>query len=203
MAGPIGAPAQFDVAAALEHAVEDRLGEIRIVQDPAPRGERLVRGEDHRPPVQVAVVDDLEEHVGRVRPVAEIAHLIDHQHVRMRVGRQRMPQAAPAGGERQVGDQRRRRGEDGVEAVLDGAVGDGDGQVRLAGAARPAEEQRVAAVTNSGLNALPRSERRTADWKVKSYSSMVLRNGKWARRTQRWMRVCARCATSSAMRMAR
>ena len=42
-------------------------------------------------------------------------------------------------------------------------------------------------VTNSGPRALPSSESRTADWKVKSYSSMVLRNGKRARRTQRWM----------------
>jgi len=40
-------------------------------------------------------------------------------------------------------------------------------------------------VMKSALRALPSSERRTPDWKVKSNSSTVLRNGKWARCTQR------------------
>ncbi len=63
----------------------------------------------------------------------------------MGVGRQGVPEAAPAGGQRELADERRRRGEGGVEAILDRAVGDGDGQVGLAGPAGPAEDQRVAA----------------------------------------------------------
>jgi hypothetical protein len=35
VAGSVGAPAQFDVSAALKHAVEDGLGEIGVVQDTA------------------------------------------------------------------------------------------------------------------------------------------------------------------------
>ena len=41
-------------------------------------------------------------------------------------------------------DERRRRGKAGVEAILNRAVGDGDGQVGLAGATGPAGDQAVA-----------------------------------------------------------
>ena len=192
MARPVGAPAQFEVPAPFGHSVEDRLGEIRVVQDPPPRGQRFVRGEDHRTLMQVPVVDDLKEDVRRVGPVAEIADFIDDQDVRMRVARQRLAKLAVARGRGEILDQRRRRGEERVEAILDGTVSDGDRQVRLAGAARSADDEGWRWVMNSGPSALPSSERRTADWKVKSYSSMVLRNGKCARCTHRWMRVCAR-----------
>jgi hypothetical protein len=47
----------------------------------APGRQRLVRGENHRASVQVAVIDDLEEHVRSVRAVAEVADLVDHQDV--------------------------------------------------------------------------------------------------------------------------
>src|SRR5437899_9867268 len=62
----------------------------------------------------------------------------------MRVARQRLAELAVAGGRGEVLDQRRRRGEERVEAVLDGAVGERDRQVRLARTARPAEDERVA-----------------------------------------------------------
>ena len=91
VAGTVGAPAEFDMPAALEHAVEDGLGEIRVVQHAAPRGERLVGGEDHRALVQVAVIHDLEEDVGCVRAIAEIADLVDDEHVGMGVGGQGVP----------------------------------------------------------------------------------------------------------------
>jgi hypothetical protein len=72
--------------------------------------------------MQVAVVDDVEEDVSGVRAIAEIADLVDDEHVGMRVGRQRVPEAAPAGGQRELGDERRRRGERGIEAILNRAV---------------------------------------------------------------------------------
>jgi hypothetical protein len=77
--------------AAHEHAVEDGPGEIRVVRHAAPRGERLVGGEDHRALVQVAVIHDLEEDVGCVRAIAEIADLVDDEHVGMGVGGQGVP----------------------------------------------------------------------------------------------------------------
>ena len=48
------------MAPSLEDAVKDGLGEIRVVQDPTLGRQRLVGGENHRAPVQVAVVDNLE-----------------------------------------------------------------------------------------------------------------------------------------------
>jgi hypothetical protein len=131
------------VPTALQDAVEDGFREIRIVQDSAPRGERFIRREDHGALMQVAVVHDLEEHIGGIRPIAEISHLVDHQHMGMRVGREEVAEAARAGGERQFADERRRGREGCVEAILDGSVGDGDGEVRLAGAARPAQDEGV------------------------------------------------------------
>ncbi len=77
-------------AAALEDAVEDRLGEIVVVQHPAPGGERLVGGEDHRAPALVALVDDVEEHVGGVGAVGEVADLVDDEHGRVGVARERL-----------------------------------------------------------------------------------------------------------------
>jgi hypothetical protein len=70
-------------APALEDPIDNRLAEIRIVQHLAPRIERLVRGEDHRPPLEVALVDDMKEQIRGVRAVREVSHLIDDQHVRV------------------------------------------------------------------------------------------------------------------------
>jgi hypothetical protein len=71
------------VPAALENPVEDGLRKVGVVEHPSPRSERLVRREEHGPAMQVAVVDDLEEYVGRVGAVAEIADLVDHEDVGM------------------------------------------------------------------------------------------------------------------------
>jgi hypothetical protein len=49
-----------------------------------------------------------------------------------------------AGRDREVVDERRRRGETGVEAVLDGAVGNRDGEMSLASAAGAAGDEAVA-----------------------------------------------------------
>jgi len=77
VARAVGGATQFEETAALEDAVQDRLGQIGIVQDPAPRGEGFVRREKHRAVVQVAFVDDVEEDVGEVGPVGEIADFVD------------------------------------------------------------------------------------------------------------------------------
>ena len=80
----------------------------------------------------MALVDDVEEHVGGVGAVGEIADFVDDQDGRMRVGRAAPAASSPArnAAERSsmsVGGGR----EEGVEAVLNRAVGDGDGQMRL------------------------------------------------------------------------
>lgn len=144
MPGPVGGPAEFEMPAAFEHPVEDGFRQVGIMEDASPSAERFVRGEEHRPAMQVAVVHDREEHVGRVGTVAEIADLVDHEDVGMGVGRQDVAELTSPRGAGELLDEGRRGGEARLEAVLDGAVGDGDGQMRLAGPARPAEDQAVA-----------------------------------------------------------
>lgn len=57
--------------------IDDGLREVIVVKDVAPPLKRSVGGEDHRPLAPVPLVDDMEEHVGRIGPVGEVADLID------------------------------------------------------------------------------------------------------------------------------
>ncbi len=76
MPGPVGRPAQLKVSPPLEHTIEDSFSQVGIMEHASPRAERLVGSEDHRTTMQVPVVDDLKEHVRRVRAIAEIADFI-------------------------------------------------------------------------------------------------------------------------------
>ena len=144
MPGPIGGAAQLEMPPPLQHAVEDGLGEIGVVEDPAPGAQRLVSREDHGALMQVALVDDVEEDVSRIRPIAEIADLVDHEDVGMGVGREDVAEPALARGRGELVNEGGRRGEPRLEAILDSAVGDGDGEMGLAGAARPAGDETAA-----------------------------------------------------------
>jgi len=48
----------------------------------SPLSQWLVGCEDHRPFLQVPIVHHMEEHVGSLWPVGQIADLVDHQNVR-------------------------------------------------------------------------------------------------------------------------
>jgi hypothetical protein len=80
------------------------------------------------------MVDDLEEHVGRIGPVREVADLIDHEHVGVYIRSEGVDEPAFAGGGGQLVDELGCAGEAGVVAVLNGPVRDRDGQVRFASA---------------------------------------------------------------------
>ena len=45
----------------------------------APRLERCVGRENHGAAAAVSFIDDVEEHVGGVGAVGEVAHFVDHQ----------------------------------------------------------------------------------------------------------------------------
>lgn len=142
MAGAVAGAVEDEEASALEDAIDDGVGEVTVVEGVAPVGERrLVGGEDHGPLSGVAVVDDVEEHVGGVVAVGEVADLVDHEDVRVGVGGQGLAQAARAAGAGQVVDEGRRGDEARGEAALDGLVGDGDGEVRLPSASFPEQDE--------------------------------------------------------------
>jgi hypothetical protein len=161
VARAVGGATQFEETAALEDAVQDRLGEIGIVQDPAPRGERFVRREKHRAMMQVAFVDDVEEDVGGVGPVGEIADFVDDQHVGMGVGRQRVAELALAGRPREALDEGGGRGEARVEAVLDRAVAMATARWILSVPLGPLAMRQWPWVISSGPSTLPSKARRT------------------------------------------
>src|SRR5438045_5352921 len=92
MAEPVRRTAEIDHSPALEDAVKDRLGEIRIVKHLAPSLNRFIRGEDHRPTLEIALVDDLEQHVRRVGRMDEVANFIDHENRVMAEGMERLRQ---------------------------------------------------------------------------------------------------------------
>ncbi len=129
-------------AAALEDPVDDGLGQVIVVQDAAPRAQRLVGRKDHRPAATMPLVDHVKEHVGGIGPVGEVPDLVDDEHRRVGVRRQGGRQFARAEGGREVVDERGRRGEEGIEAVLNRAIGDGDGQVGLPASGLAGEDER-------------------------------------------------------------
>jgi hypothetical protein len=77
MLGPHRGSVQGQHSPTLEDPVDNRVGQIVIVQHAAPRIEGFVGRENHRPPFPMAVIDHVEEHVGRIGPVGEIADFVD------------------------------------------------------------------------------------------------------------------------------
>ena len=64
MAGAHGGAFRGNDAAVLEDPIKGGFGEVRVVQDAPPEIQNLVRGEDHRATAAVALVDNMEEHIG-------------------------------------------------------------------------------------------------------------------------------------------
>jgi hypothetical protein len=83
MTGTQGWSIERKQAAALKDAVDDGMREIVIVQDVSPGGERLVGGEDHGASAPMPVVDHVEEHVGSIGTIGEVADLVNDEDVGM------------------------------------------------------------------------------------------------------------------------
>ncbi len=139
--GAVGATAHREVGASLQEPIENRFSQISIMQHLAQRRQRLVRREEHRAVREVALVDDAVEHIRRVGRVREVAELIDHKHVRMEVGLERPVEPSLRRGAGELADEDVGPHEARLVAMLDGAIGEGDREMRLPGAARPAEDR--------------------------------------------------------------
>ena len=90
----------------------------------------------------MTVVHDVEEHVGRVGAVGEIADLVDDEKARMRVGCECLGESSLTEGGGEIIDELGGGREKRIESVLDRTIGDGDSQVGLA-AAGEAEGRRL------------------------------------------------------------
>jgi hypothetical protein len=131
-------------ATAIEQAVDDGLGEVGVVEDSAPSIERLVGGDDDGLVAEVSVVDDVEEDIGGVGTVGEVAELIDGEDGGTSVGGEGLAELAELAGLGEVINEGDGGSEESIEAVLDGAVGDGDGEVGLATAGFAGEDEGAA-----------------------------------------------------------
>ena len=89
----------------------------------------------------MALVDHVEEHVRRVGAVGQIADFVDDEGRRVRVGRERCGETSFSKCRREIVDEFGGGREEGIESVLDGAVGEGDGEVRLASARLAQKDQ--------------------------------------------------------------
>ena len=83
----------------------------------SPLAQWLIGGEDHRPFLQVPIVDHMEEHVGSVRTVGQISDLIDHQNMRVGIGRERLLEVSSLASIGEILDEFRFGGEESLEAV--------------------------------------------------------------------------------------
>ena len=72
-------PIERDLTTALEHAIDVGLGEVFVVEDATPLRQRLAGREDHGAGAPMAIIDHVEEHVGGVGPIGEIADIVDDQ----------------------------------------------------------------------------------------------------------------------------
>ena len=118
----------------MKGAVNDSAGEFFIVEDSAPVMEGFIGGKEDGLSIEIALVHHLKEHIRRPWPIAEIAHLINNQHMGLKV---RFEGNAPVRSDAQVIDQRRSGGESSGKAILDGFIGNGNAQMGFAGTGRP------------------------------------------------------------------
>ena len=140
MFGPHRRAIEHDHPAALENAIDDGMGQVIVVQDTAPCSERFVGGKHHRALFPMPIVDDVEQHVRRVRSVREVAHLVDHEYGGMDVGRQRLGKATAAESRGEVINEFGRGDTPCVEAILDRAIRNRHREMCLAAPGFPAED---------------------------------------------------------------
>jgi hypothetical protein len=139
-----GRAVEFEVSTALEYPVDDGVSQILVVKNPSPGIQGFVGSKDHRFFLLMAFVDDMEEDVGCIGAIGEVADLVDDEHCGACVGMESLTEAAMDAGGGEVVDEGGGSAEEGVEAVLNGAVGDGDGQVGLAAAWLAGEDEAAA-----------------------------------------------------------
>lgn len=144
MLGAVGGAVQREQAAPFQDAIDDREREILVMEHLAPPRDGFVGGEDHGALPPVPIVDDVKEHVRRIRAIGKIADFVDDEHRGLRIRRERVAEVARPKTRREVIDQFGRGDEAGIEAMLNRAVGDGHGEVGLPAPGLPAEDQGAA-----------------------------------------------------------
>jgi hypothetical protein len=142
--GSHGGTVECKESAAFEDSIHDGVGEILIVEDAAPGGERFIGGEDHRALFSMSIVDDVEEHVRGVGPVGEITDLVDDEDTGMHIAGQGLGKSSAPECGREFVDEFGGRHKPRIETVLNRPIGDGDGQMCFPPARFAAQDQAAA-----------------------------------------------------------
>lgn len=138
---PVRLSDELDVPTPREDTIDDRVGEVGIVEYILPKFKVLVGGDDHRSLFEVSLVDDLEEDVGGVSRVAEVPEFVDDEHVGLDVVCERLSQATAFRCVGEVVDDVARFIEERRAAVLNGLVGNGDREMCFSEAGLSGEDE--------------------------------------------------------------
>lgn len=204
MSGAVRAAAQREMHAPLEQAIQNRLRQIAIMHHVAQGRQRFVRGEQDRPALEVAFVDDAIEDIRRIGGVREIPQLVDDQDMGMEVRRQRRGEARfrkPRARARRSIRPRRRSG---LRSHAESRGTRSRSRDAIPGAAGPTED-RVPSLAHE-LGAQITAEHLELERGLKREVEVVFscaETGSAPKRTARLRRVSARCAISSAMSVSR
>jgi hypothetical protein len=70
----------------MESPVNNGSGQLFLMKDSSPLPQRFIGGKQNRSAFVVAMIDHLKEDIGSSRSVAEIAHFINYQDMRLEIG---------------------------------------------------------------------------------------------------------------------
>src|SRR5712691_3256666 len=140
---PEGVAPDVDRDRMVQHPVEDRRRDHRVAEDVTPAPKTLVACQDEGAPL-VAPADELKEEIGAGPVDRQIADLVDDEQARDGIQLEPLVQAPLGRGLGERGDQAGRRREEHAIPALDRLEAQPDGQVRLADAGRPEEDDILA-----------------------------------------------------------
>jgi len=130
--GSHGGSVKAEQPSAFENSIDDGLSEVVIVKRLAPTLRMLVGREEHRAASDVSIVDDVVEDVRGVVAVREVANLVDHEDMGSHVMSKSFAHRSFATRSREIFDELCGGGEERLEAVLQRAICDRDGEMGFA-----------------------------------------------------------------------
>src|SRR5439155_932581 len=135
---PIALALDHEGVAVMQESIEDGGGDDVVAEDLTPLRHALIRRDQHRR-FLVAMAHELKEEMSTLAFERHVAELVDDEQLRFAVEEHPTREDALALAVDEVGEERRRRGEEHGVASLDDGAAEGDRQVRLADAGRPEE----------------------------------------------------------------
>src|SRR2546427_6588017 len=132
---PIALALDHEGVAVMQESIEDGGGDDVVAEDLTPLRHALIRRDQHRR-FLVAMAHELKEEMSTLAFERHVAELVDDEQLPFAVEEHPTREDALALAVDEVGEERRRRGEEHGVASLDDGAAEGDRQVRLADAGR-------------------------------------------------------------------